>query len=251
MRSNTVREALIWLKENNQYYRDIIIDEGVLRDLLVDGDVSGLIPRIENLQLANRDNDQPLDNIIAGSGFPNIPVVNQERAIQDNLQVRHGIQRHAAVNIGDWPELNQDPMNEFRNEGIICKAFPFLFPYGRGDLNSPHLHRINNHQYFKYLMQYHDGRFAEDSRFPYYAYNSIARWDAINCGNVYVRLNQMDGFNADDIRALADNPNQKIAASIMYYGKNLRGTRAYWKQRCSELLQMVRELGIPTIFFTL
>ena len=42
-----------------------------------------------------------------------------------------------------------------------------------------------------------------------------------------------------------------MASSIMYYGLSLRGTRSFWKQRCSELLQMVRQIGTPTIFFTL
>lgn len=100
-------------------------------------------------------------------------------------------------------------------------------------------------------MQYYDGRFANDCRFPYYAYNSVARWDALNCGSVYVRLHSMEGMNAEDVQALADNPNQNITASIMYFGSNLRGTRAYWKQRCSELMQKVPQLGMPTIFFTL
>lgn len=50
---------------------------------------------------------------------------------------------------------------------------------------------------------------------------------------------------------MVENPNQDIASSIMYHGVNLRGTRPYWRQRCSELTQMVRQLGTPTVFFTL
>lgn len=42
-----------------------------------------------------------------------------------------------------------------------------------------------------------------------------------------------------------------IAGSIMYHGANLRGTRSYWKQQSSELLQMFRQLGCTTIFFPL
>ena len=45
--------------------------------------------------------------------------------------------------------------------------------------------------------------------------------------------------------------NPALANQIMYYGAVLRGTRSYWKQRCCELLDMVDQIGIPTVFFTL
>ncbi|KAE8739273.1 hypothetical protein FOCC_FOCC015233 [Frankliniella occidentalis] len=37
----------------------------------------------------------------------------------------------------------------------------------------------------------------------------------------------------------------------MHYGSRLRTTKAYWKSRCGELLDMVNQLGTPTVFFTL
>lgn len=86
VRSSRVRDALIWLKANNQYYRDIVIDNHVLAGLPIDGDVSDLLPRIENLRLADQENEHPPDNIKSGSGFPNLPVINEERVIQQNLQ---------------------------------------------------------------------------------------------------------------------------------------------------------------------
>ena len=45
--------------------------------------------------------------------------------------------------------------------------------------------------------------------------------------------------------------NPALANSIMYYGASLRGTRSYWKQRCCELLDMVDQIGTPSVFFTL
>jgi len=250
VRSHRVRNALIWLKNNNQYYHDITIDENILRELPIDGDVSQLLPNLPIDDLEDGENLN-FDNLIDRSCFPNLPTVDAGQVIEQNLRHARRDGPEQLIEFGAWPDLDQNPANEFSSEGLICKAFPVLFPYGRGDIRAPRLQSITKHNYFKYLMQYHDGRFANDARFPYYAYNTLARWDALNCGSVYVRKNRLEGLNAEDLIDMVNDENLDLASSIMYYGSNLRGTRPYWKQRCSELIQMVRQLGTPTIFFTL
>lgn len=343
VRNGRVRRALNWLKNNNQYYRDITIDETILDSLPVDGDVSQNLPNLDHQPGPSQDHrnndgfnpnstpnnssvhhehsmsvnapgssssnrlrnistpvdysapsslssisdghlsqstidaservnpsqsrtssretgsqstqsvltidaDEAPDNLIGRSCYPNIQALDENTAIRRNLRRVHPDNE---IPVGDWPDLSQDAANEFQTEGLICKAFPVLFPYGRGDLNAPRLHKISYRKYFQYLLEYHDGRFANDERFPYYAFNSVFRWDAINCGNVYVRQHQMEGLTGEDLAEVANNPNHDLAANIMYYGANLRGTRSFWKQRCSELLQMVRQVGLPSVFFTL
>ncbi|KAJ1518827.1 hypothetical protein ONE63_011559 [Megalurothrips usitatus] len=54
---------------------------------------------------------------------------------------------------------------------------------------------------------------------------------------------------ADLRKEFEENPT--IMKQIMYYNSNLRGTRSYWHARGKELLAMVEQLGLPTLFFTL
>lgn len=251
VRAARVRRALIWLRANNQYYSDIQINEEILAELPADGDVSALIPRIAAREEAAENANEPMNNVIVGSCYPNIPAVNVNEVIAQNINRIQPRQPQERIEIGDWPDLSQRPLDEFRTEGLICRAFPTLFPYGRGDLRAPRLEKIPERKYFQYLMEYKDGRFANHSRFPYYAYNSLARWDALNCGSVYVRKHGMEGVCAEDIAEIIADPDHDLAASIMYYGASLRGTRMFWKQRAAELQQMCRQLGTPTIFFTL
>lgn len=248
VRAMRIRQALLWLKRNNQYYRDIIIDEEVLAGLPEDGNI---VDRLPNAGEIDHEQD-PIqgDNIIDPSFFPNLPALDANEAMR-RVILRQIQNPNQEIDLGDWPELDRNPADEFRSEGLICKAFPCLFPNGIGDLRAPRLHTINKHQYFRYLMQFHDKRFAKDLRFPYYAHNSLARWDALECGNAYVLRNQMQNVNAADMLEILDDPRHNLASTIMYYGSNLRGSRPYWKQRCSELIQMVKQLGQPTVFFTL
>lgn len=260
VRSRKVRNALMWLKGNNFYYHDVILDERAMAALPEDGDVGPLLPnaQLQDEMVPNAEGpanvpNQVRENIIDQSCFPRIPMLNVDNIIDRNIRRRLEFNRpfEGEIDIGDWPEVSSDPLNEFTTEGIICQAFPALFPYGRGDLNAPRRHKISAHKYFKYLMSYYDGRFANDSRFPYYAYNTLARWDALNCGNVFIRQNEMQNKTVGEILEIARNSNSDLAANIMYYGQSLRGTRSYWRQRSNELLQMCRQLGTPTVFFTL
>lgn len=249
VRAARVRDALLWLKMNNIHYSDISIDQQVIDRLPNDGDVSHRLP---NLGVEEQhENIGILDNHLAGSCVPNIPAIDARELIRIHLgreeEYEEGNENELEV---DWPEIDQNPLSE-RTEGILVQAFPHLFPYGHGDINSPRLRPLRQHEYFKFLMQYYDGRFAKDPRFPYVAYNTMARWDAINCGNVYVRQNSLQDATIDELRAMAANPDRDIASSTMFHGVTLRGTRPYWRRRCSELTQMVRQRGVPTAFFTL
>lgn len=138
VRAARVRRALVWLEQNNIYYRDIVIDENVLNDLPHDGDVSHHLPRLDD------NNDEANDgeahsNIIDRSCFPNIQAIDAAERIQANLR---RVQMQGDIGHGNWPDLGENRMNEFESEGIICQAFPCLFPYGRGDLREPRLQTV-------------------------------------------------------------------------------------------------------------
>lgn len=242
VRSARIRAALIWLKQNNPYYRSIFIDATALDDLPQDGDIGNRLPDVglpeDQEPNVGPDNpgevaDQNNQGQINPSCFPNLQQIDTGFLIEQNIirRLENNQTIQGEIDMGDWPEVMRDPLNEFTTECIVCQAFPTLFPFGRGDSNAPRLRKITPHKYSKYLMHYRDGRFANDDRFPYYAFNSLARWDALNCGSVFVRQNDVGNTTAREILELANNPNRDMAGSIMYYGVNLRGTRSFWRQR--------------------
>ncbi|PKC07493.1 hypothetical protein RhiirA5_237078, partial [Rhizophagus irregularis] len=50
VRRDKVRKALCWLKRNNQYYADIIIDDNVLRTLPDEGSIDDLLPQVRDAE---------------------------------------------------------------------------------------------------------------------------------------------------------------------------------------------------------
>lgn len=77
------------------------------------------------------------------------------------------------------------------------------------------------------------------------------RWTALNDGNVFVKNNpEFQNMTVAQLKdKIEENPN--VMKQIMFQGSNLKGTKAFWHQRASELKDMVEQLGLPTIFLTL
>ena len=150
-----------------------------------------------------------------------------------------------------WPEIGSECINEFKTPGYIAMAFPTLFPYGKADLKHPREKHISPKKYFQHLLRYHDERFAKHPRFRYFALNSIMRWSALSNGGIFVKKNSnFKDMNVTQLREeLEKNPG--LIKKLMFYNSNLRGTRSYWYARGQELLSMVEQLGLPTLFFTL
>ena len=77
------------------------------------------------------------------------------------------------------------------------------------------------------------------------------RWSALNDGNIFVnRHSEFKNMSISELKeALKSNP--RILDKMMFQSQNIRGTRAFWYARGQELLSMVGQIGLPTLFFTL
>ncbi|PKK63213.1 hypothetical protein RhiirC2_717135 [Rhizophagus irregularis] len=88
VRRAKVTRALQWLKANNQYYADIIIDEEALQSLPENCSIADHLPQIENDQL-NEDSSEDEngnDNMITRTFVPYLPPSHcEDHAIKSTL----------------------------------------------------------------------------------------------------------------------------------------------------------------------
>ena len=84
------------------------------------------------------------------------------------------------------PSLNATPLSE-TTPGYMTMAFPTLFPDSSGDFYQPRLRKIDLGDYFKHLLRFHCGRFAQHRRFPWFALNALQRARTHSCLNVFVK----------------------------------------------------------------
>ena len=91
----------------------------------------------------------------------------------DILQQAHDINISKTTNV-DFPYISESPINEFDvTEKLFCKAFPWLFPGGRGDINDPSQIKETADQWLKRLLYFQDGRFARDKIWAFFALSTM------------------------------------------------------------------------------
>ena len=267
VRRGVVQRALQWLVTHNQYYHSlgITIDTTALAQLPQDWNISNLISVVEDSSppdcptssatiLASDSaattnviaEDDPSDECLTQSFIPVASTsMTQQEAVQQSVQQRQ------AISSLMWPSIGGIPLNEFTIEGYFTCAFPTLFPTGAGDVLGQRQVPVTIGNYFKHLMQYDDGRFAQHPRFRFFALNTEMRHRALQTGRVYVRQHPGDGqLSLDELRDMVGRQGEAFSSRVLHYASSLRGTRQYWQRQRSRLLSMVDTLGLPTIFFT-
>ena len=264
MDRGNVRNALIWLKLNNRYYQDIEISESNLNDLPDQGSIYAELVNTQARQNDSLLNEEELDrpetneggnqDLIAApvmrSGVADLSSIDQRTILQDILGFQLSDNDLPAA-VLQWPNIDTTPINEFTTQGYIACAFPTLFPFGRADLRTPRIKKVDPNPYFKHLMKYKDGRFATHPTFRFFAMNSLLRWMAFSNATICIRKNpelqRLDSPNA--IRDYIQR-NPQALRQILAFNKNIRSTSAYWFQRSRELLRMIQQIGTPTLFLT-
>src|SRR5581483_4523617 len=78
VRRSKVGRALIWLKENNNYYRDITIDQEILNSLPENGSIINMLPQIQDEQSEEEGEDvnDNEDKVVSRTFVPLLPPTN-------------------------------------------------------------------------------------------------------------------------------------------------------------------------------
>ncbi|KAK3918910.1 ATP-dependent DNA helicase [Frankliniella fusca] len=109
-----VMDALLFLKNNNKYYHDIVISSTSLESLPCDDFFHGNKNDMENVCHEATDPDEILSTAVPSPAF-----YHSEDKIKHNM---------------NWPQISSDAVKELTRP-YIAQAFPALFPYGEGDLH--------------------------------------------------------------------------------------------------------------------
>ncbi|XP_034255201.1 uncharacterized protein LOC117653547 isoform X2 [Thrips palmi] len=247
VRAKVVRNALLWLKDNNFYYKDIEISDTNLALLPDDGNVFDLVQGIE----FNTD-EEPAHASLPNTIPPEENIEQEDEIYESGSPIMVKAASADQINsLLSWPSISDKPINEFEHDSYIVQAFPCLFPTGRGRLKFGKNQSISALNYFKHLMRYCDDRFAQHNRFRYFALNTYMRWSALKNGNLFIKTQpQLQNMTLTQLKEeLEKNP--AMIKKIMYRNSSISGTNSYWFARGKELLSMVEQLGLPTLFFTL
>ena len=273
VRRERVLHALLWLRHNNPYYHDVEMDEEALALLPVDDEVEvgGVFAVVEGedgaagagggatgpAQGPNGDEADPgeRESMLppgAGAGLTEREELARAAAAAGAAPGSNATPTPLSPFV--YPENGEEALDEWGTEGLFTMAFPHQFPHGEGDISTLRDVSVKLGEWGKHLINYHDGRFADDPRLRYVLLNMIQRRQLQQTGMVFVRKHGLGEATVEDLRDLLNNADgglNKLADSAMRFTGSLRGSRAYWVRCGKELRLMVRQLGNPAVFLTL
>jgi hypothetical protein len=150
-----IMEALRYLRANNIHYKDIEISEQNASYYPVNGIMDNL-PTLDPQELGISP-EQPSavneDSARVEASTVDLPLVGNTilDSIQLALQSSQAREEDQTMDHLAWPTRAQQPASEFIT-GFFSKAFPDLFPDGKGDLRMPRRKNPSLKAYFKHLM---------------------------------------------------------------------------------------------------
>ena len=270
VRKGKVHAALLWLISNNPHYSDMKINLEALQSLQENGMPSDL-PTVEtendnfsdheeqnSLQTLpfcyNSDEDVAFNQTTEKSSF--LPLGQQQEQQMDAIR-KEILGEENSIN---WPNISNQPLNEYQTSHLASMAFPTLFPDGKGDPTNPSLLRdVPFQEKVKHLIQFAENRngqwvyrFASHPRFAYWALNMIQRKRVLQQGGIFLKQNPGEAhLTIDELQQMATSNNSAAFMSkLSRYVANIPGTNAYWHKVREELKAIVTNKGPPTFFFT-
>ena len=255
VRRDRVFTALQWLQSNNPFYSSITIDHTALQQLPHDGVPPDLLATDEGEEQQDALDDSGDVDADTYSSHSFLPLPN--RTATEDEAIRAVVSGSDPL---EWPNIAEQPINEFRTAGLATQAFPTLFPYGTGDPTCPGRQRpVTFTEAFKHLIRYADNmdgtflwRFASHPRFPYWALNIKLRHQLISQTTVYLHQHPSDAhLTVEDLRDMVGHLSaEQLMSRLQRYAAKVQGSSQYWYQRYNELRTLIEHKGPPTFFWT-
>ena len=250
VRRNVVHRALLWLKENNEDYANIDINDDNLQLLPEDDFVDVRSYDAPNVECDVPSSSTPTDAApcdddtqaeMHSTFLPlNVARATEAETVEENL------------NPVQWPRVSDRPVNEFETSGYVTKCFPTLLPTGAAELRRTRDKWVGEAAYFKHLLLYKDQRFAQHPRFRYFAYNTLIRHRALATGRMYLRQrHDSAALSLEEIRQLSETERRRLAHDVVRFGAHLRGSPQFWRSQRQSLMALIDQLGTPHCYFTL
>src|SRR3984957_4650754 len=186
VRPTKIRRALIWLRDHNRLYKDIEINENVLREMdeccIPPYNIELLSPNIAHEARTSRydgldtliPDTLPVDN--TECPWQNVVISNIDSSAPSN-ELRAAAMRHVKMG-GGYLQIPREPspVNEFDNPNLFPLMYPTLFPYGIGGFDDrKRAVKLSMKRHVKHLLHLSDRRFQEHPTFIFLAFNILQR----------------------------------------------------------------------------
>ena len=196
VRREVVRYWLLFLRDANPFYRDVVVDDEAIARLPMDATVERELAVLEDDEVPHAGDHAGAEEIVgrepvvaegepvAGDG--DTGAEDGDAVAESSVGSTTGRSERGTVLARlrralpqvPWPAVDpqEEPLNEYGTQGLQSLCFPTLFPFGTGDHTHPATHDVEAGASFRHLLWYavpqEGGRFA----FPFAAHSRWCHW---------------------------------------------------------------------------
>ena len=254
--AQNIRNALIWLINNNPHYEHITIDEEALKEYPENGgELIGIRTMVDPSKASSGEAEQSV-NVDEGSLQDQVNYEEEgdmprtEGIVFETLkrpQVSNMVQNRLTdkfVETVDWPERGSLPEKEF-NHGWFGKAFPKIFPYGRGDITCVGLGKnVSFSNWVKHILKA-ERRAAKDPLFVMAVTNIMQRQQALTLSNIYAEK-RLSNLTAKEFKENLEKGDTSVLKGVYGFSKSLKGTQQFFSSQSSISYNFIRHLRISS-----
>jgi hypothetical protein len=157
----------------------------------------------------------------------------------------------------EYPQIGEEPVDEYNYRHMFADAYPWLFPGGIGDGPLSQSGKILS-RWAQIMIHFGDGRFMRDPYFQFHLLNYVQRHNN-NQNSLYFLREFMSEkeTSLDDIKHAIENGDLSFIKRLQTFsGQKIKGSDAYWRDKKKELDTWIMHHlevghGPPTLFLTL
>ncbi|XP_071155864.1 uncharacterized protein [Mytilus edulis] len=267
VRPNHLEQALLYLKNQNIWYKDVTINNEWINP----------IPELDDNRVVNEesdDNELVVENEIQAEEMRKSSTTDNEREIEsepvsyidDSLR---GVQLDTCLQPADIgqealdlcfdqvfniaPAENNSPLSVLQEPGIEAKTFPVHFPSGKNTFEENRDEKLTIGRYFNLRLMSVENRFARDTSYIFFSQYLTELTSVIS--NVQISLRKQCPISKEGKKVTREMLCNKETLKELFkkdeaikYLKPIRGTPPYWQSSQKDIFAMIRQLGVPTFF---
>lgn len=276
VRRDKVLQALAWLKRHHTEYMndDVVINEENLN--WMEGKKQENFASIVELQTDDKDNSGQYGSV---STYQTEGSVNNDIEYYGSTEQRsaHGVSKDQIrsleelkseckkhkidIPVLDFPQVGEQPINEYHTQKLFSNIYPWLFPGGEGDIYNDHdgncIENGKGWIWANRMMNWSDGRFMKDKTFCFYALDMIQRHENNNNGKFFIKsMLHEDIPTLEDLKQKVQNHDTAFIPKIQNFASRVKGSDPFWRAKKPELESWIEHHvemnhGPPTLFITL
>ena len=246
--ANKILAALQWLIKHHPYYMDVEIDFEALRSYPQnDTDFVQGLSSIESETIGQQRDPAVVYTEEESDGpdvvYTALPVSLPKTTVKEEIRRVILDEPEKDMPKVEWPKKVGGPLNR-NTKGFLSMAYPWLFPYGKPDLEEDRPgDKPKLLEFVRHTLCHASHRFAHDPRYLLHTNNEYQRGELMSKSNCFAKYSCKD-ITVQTLKEQVAEGNLSTFRSLLYFTRSIVGSRQFFKYEAKKAMSFVNWVHI-------